>query len=893
MFFGAPGPAEALVLLSLFGGFGLPLGIPPAAEDPLMYKVAPEECLFYTTWAGMAAPDPNSANQTEQLLAEPEVQHLIGELERRVREGIRTMAEENEGPEAAALAEQLIGWGKTALTSPAAIFVEDVKINPGGPPEIRAGALVRVGEQGPAIKAKLVEYQTAFLRDAVTPVEIAGDTWYRIQPPEPGAPSITWGVRFSYFIVGIGDGSAEGIMQRARTEMPEWLSRVREQIPVPRTSTLTYINLAKIIEMARPFAGPRGEAIIEALGLGNVTALSSVTGLDGEGFVSRVLLGIEGEPAGIFELVSDKPLTPEDLAAIPADSTVALAARIDGDAIFETILSVAEKIEPQARQQAEMGLGQMQQALGIDLRADVLKPLGDTWCIYNSPSEGGLVITGLTAVVSLRDAERFAATHEKLLAMAQGMLSQQRGPRGGPEIREVEFAGRTIYVFDAGEEEFPLAPSWCLTDGELVAAPFPQNVKAFLSRGMQHRSLAEVPQVAAMFEEGTGPVVLTYYDTKALFELFYPMVPMMGQAISTQLKRGGIDFDVSLIPSAGAIGRHLLPGVGAVRRTPAGIEMTSRQTLPGGGMLAPASMMAFVGLPWIMVGMRREADWSVDRPVGMVVVYEVDKDMAPPGFEPSAAQMDTLVECVDRRLILGGRRLGRARQRDDGRIEVSIYDDDPEEMARIARVVATEGTLEFRILANPHDHGRLIQRAQTEEGRYLKDDEGNVLAWWVPVPSDKEANFESDMAQKEIAWRRQGEGDRKALEILVVKDQFDVTGKYLRRAQRDFDPNSGDPCISFLLNSTGGVLFQELTRANLPDEAQGITRKLGIILNGYLHAAPVLRSAIGQRGQITGLDDEREVRDLVLVLNAGSLPVAIRRVEESEVRGEPTRGGDF
>ena len=597
MFFGAPGPAEALVLLSLFGGFGLPLGIPPAAEDPLMYKVAPEECLFYTTWAGMAAPDPNSANQTEQLLAEPEVQHLIGELERRVREGIRTMAEENEGPEAAALAEQLIGWGKTALTSPAAIFVEDVKINPGGPPEIRAGALVRVGEQGPAIKAKLVEYQTAFLRDAVTPVEIAGDTWYRIQPPEPGAPSITWGVRFSYFIVGIGDGSAEGIMQRARTEMPEWLSRVREQIPVPRTSTLTYINLAKIIEMARPFAGPRGEAIIEALGLGNVTALSSVTGLDGEGFVSRVLLGIEGEPAGIFELVSDKPLTPEDLAAIPADSTVALAARIDGDAIFETILSVAEKIEPQARQQAEMGLGQMQQALGIDLRADVLKPLGDTWCIYNSPSEGGLVITGLTAVVSLRDAERFAATHEKLLAMAQGMLSQQRGPRGGPEIREVEFAGRTIYVFDAGEEEFPLAPSWCLTDGELVAAPFPQNVKAFLSRGMQHRSLAEVPQVAAMFEEGTGPVVLTYYDTKALFELFYPMVPMMGQAISTQLKREGIDFDVSLIPSAGAIGRHLLPGVGAVRRTPAGIEMVSRQTLPGGNVVATAPVSVAILLP--------------------------------------------------------------------------------------------------------------------------------------------------------------------------------------------------------------------------------------------------------------------------------------------------------
>jgi len=596
MFIGLPGPAELLVVFSLLGGFGLPLGVPPAEEDPLMYKVAPGECLFYTTWAGMASPDPDSSSQTEQLLAEPEVQHFITQLERRVCDGIRKAAEENEGPEAAALAEDLLGWGKTVLTHPAAVFVEDVKVQPGGPPEIRAGALVRLGEDAAAVKAKLVGYQTALLRDAVTPVQIAGDTWYRIQPPDPGAPSITWGVRFSYLIVGVGEGSAEGIMERARGEMPEWLSRVREQTPVPRTSTLTYLNVAKIIETARPFAGPWGESVIEALGLGNVTALSSVTGLDDEGFVSRVLLGIEGEPSGIFDLVSDKPLKPEDLAPIPADSTLALAARLDADAAFETILSVAEKIEPRARQQAEEGMAGMQQALGIELRADVLKALGDTWCIYNSPGEGGLVITGLTAVVNLRDAERFAATHEKLLTMARGMLSQQRGRRGAPEIRQIEFAGRTIYTFDANDDDMPLAPSWCVTGDELVVAPFPQSAKAYLSRGAEHRSLAEVPQVAALFADGGGgPVVLTYYDTKALFELLYPFVPMIAQAASAELRREGIDVDVSLIPSAGAIGRHLLPGTGAVRRTPAGIEMTSRQTLPGTGAIAALPPLVFMG----------------------------------------------------------------------------------------------------------------------------------------------------------------------------------------------------------------------------------------------------------------------------------------------------------
>jgi hypothetical protein len=72
---------------------------------------------------------------------------------------------------------------------------------------------------------------------------------------------------------------------------------------------------------------------------------------------------------------------------------------------------------------------------------------------------------------------------------------------------------------------------------------------------------------------------------------------MIAQAATAELKREGIDIDVSLIPSASAIGRHLLPGVGAVRRTPAGIEMLSRQTLPGGNVVATAPVSVALLLP--------------------------------------------------------------------------------------------------------------------------------------------------------------------------------------------------------------------------------------------------------------------------------------------------------
>jgi hypothetical protein len=34
------------VFMMLLSGFGLPLGVPPEPEDPLLANVAPAECLF-------------------------------------------------------------------------------------------------------------------------------------------------------------------------------------------------------------------------------------------------------------------------------------------------------------------------------------------------------------------------------------------------------------------------------------------------------------------------------------------------------------------------------------------------------------------------------------------------------------------------------------------------------------------------------------------------------------------------------------------------------------------------------------------------------------------------------------------------------------------------------
>lgn len=582
------GFGKLFAILALSSGMGLPLGIPPAPEDPLMAKVAPGECLFYMTWSGAAVPDPDNSNQTEKLLAEPEVQHLIGQIERLVKSALREAAGRH-GPEAKAAADDAVKWAKTLLTHPAAVFVSSAKVTPAGL-DIRAGAVFCAGKDAPQLKASLRRHQERFLREAAQPVKIDGETWYRIKLG-PAAPVITWGVKGRYLIVGLGEGVVEDTLKRARTAPPEWLTEIRKVLPVERPATMTYLDVKALVEALAPLGGRRANVAVDALGLREVTFMASATGLDKKGFVSRTLLGLDGRPEGVLRLAAGEPLTPEDLAPIPRDATVAAAARLDGERILETLLWIARKINPEEAEDISDQLGWMQQDLGIDL----LKPLGDVWCLYNSPSEGGLVATGLTAVVGVKDHARLAKTHKKLLAvtMRQGV---EGFPRRSWRIERFEFAGQEVYFLNAKERSFPLAPAWCLTEKELIVALFPQNIKAYLSRGERSGSLAEVPAVAELFRSGEAPVAIWYVDTPKLFELIYPLVPMAMQA-ARGLWEDGIALDVSILPSACAIGRHLRPSVAAVRRSQHGIEIISRRTLPGGNIGAAAIIAPAMLLP--------------------------------------------------------------------------------------------------------------------------------------------------------------------------------------------------------------------------------------------------------------------------------------------------------
>jgi len=120
----------------------------------------------------------------------------------------------------------------------------------------------------------------------------------------------------------------------------------------------------------------------------------------------------------------------------------------------------------------------------------------------------------------------------------------------------------------------------------------------------------------------------------------------------------------------------------------------------------------------------------------------------------------------------------------------------------------------------------------------------------------------------------------------------EITGKYLSQAASG--PSSrGEPAVHFGFDSEGGNLFYELTSLNKPAKSEGsFERQLAIVLDGKIRAAPGLRSAIRDRGEISGGFTQKTVQELVTILRAGALPATLKEKPVSENSMGPTLGAD-
>lgn len=295
---------------------------------------------------------------------------------------------------------------------------------------------------------------------------------------------------------------------------------------------------------------------------------------------------------------------------------------------------------------------------------------------------------------------------------------------------------------------------------------------------------------------------------------------------------------------------------------------------------------------------------GIDLKGGVILVYDskppiVDEEK---GQRASSYNIDELNAAIKKRVDPAGLREISVQKLGETQVQVIIPQAEAAEVARIERLISEAGTLEFRILASREfdEDTRLIEQASRNPNAIRVEQDGELLAWWVPVSKGEKGQFQDS---RTVPTRVRSDG---TLEVLVLKDPFDIQGKDMNPGQLKQIPDNENPlqpALGFGFNTNGAQRFDELTRRNAPSKAQpNRFRLLGIIMNGELYSAPRLNSRISggnvsisftPRHTQEGLKElQQEITDLMNIMQAGALPAELSKEPVSKNQVGATLGRD-
>ena len=110
--------------------------------------------------------------------------------------------------------------------------------------------------------------------------------------------------------------------------------------------------------------------------------------------------------------------------------------------------------------------------------------------------------------------------------------------------------------------------------------------------------------------------------------------------------------------------------------------------------------------------------------------------------------------------------------------------------------------------------------------------------------------------------------------------EIGLTGDDLASAFASTDPNTGEWEVNITFNDRGTGIFSDLTQRIVGDD----TKRIAVFLDNELLIAPVSLAWIRDgRSSITGNFSREEARTLSIQLEAGSLPVPLELIQESDV----------
>ncbi|MBX3354877.1 MAG: hypothetical protein KF724_04185 [Phycisphaeraceae bacterium] len=300
--------------------------------------------------------------------------------------------------------------------------------------------------------------------------------------------------------------------------------------------------------------GPDGRSPLETLGLLSRTPMIFRAAATNDGVEGRIQARlVNAVPAMQLESAANgRTLGAKELRWIPADAQWAAMARIDLPRAFNQLvdqynLQAAlwgddEDFMDDDESSALLGVADQwtKENLGLDLRRDIIAPLGDMVAYQTSVSMGGGVF-GSAVIVGLRDAATMQRSIERLSTL---LAADSSASNSGLGLRARSVPGtRAFYSFSLAGLPIPFQIVIGMTDDAMVIGFMPQTVTAAIAQASNPTSIATSPALAPLggAKALENAHALLWFDAASSVQAGYGTLLGVATAI-----------DSALLPQAGA-----------------------------------------------------------------------------------------------------------------------------------------------------------------------------------------------------------------------------------------------------------------------------------------------------------------------------------------------------
>jgi len=390
---------------------------------------------------------------------------------------------------------------------------------------------------------------------------------------------VTWWVEGKHAVLAAGSDKPDELLKRMHGAGPRLadnpLFKRVQGFNQFETSARAFVDSAALVKVAAS-RGKEFDKLMKDTGLDGLKSLVFYSGFDGEAERGLVEWDMPGPRKGLLTLLNGKPFTLADVPPLPPDVISWSMTNFDSSGVYDTGLKAAEDVaaiaDPESVPSIKAFAKAADEALGVELRKDLLDALGDKVAMYTSPSEGPLSL-GQTLLVKVKDAKKLQDSLDQAVKGLGKALNAdvtlKKRTYHGVEMREVHVA----------QQGFIFVPSYVVYKDWLVVAPYPQLVQGYILRAKGEMSAWKPNQRTQKSLEALPKefISISYTDPRPSVKEILSIAPLVAGTVNSFTPDS--KFEVGSLPNAQEATRRLFANVSATTDDGTTLRLETRASL--------------------------------------------------------------------------------------------------------------------------------------------------------------------------------------------------------------------------------------------------------------------------------------------------------------------------